>query len=94
MQNIKPIQNGKNEWNLDELNEWRLDLNFGADDLNVEDDEGEPLEVVEDDFDEEKDEIHVVCKKGDVWQLGEHRLMCGDSVDLEQVKTLMGGGEC
>ena len=46
----------------------------------------------EDDFDEETDHIAVVCKPGDVWQLGDHRLMCGDSIDLEQVKTLMGGG--
>lgn len=48
--------------------------------------------ATEDDFDETQDEIHVLCAKGDVWQLGDHRLMCGDSVDLEQVKTLMGGG--
>ena len=46
----------------------------------------------EDDFDESQDEIHVLCAKGDIWQLGDHRLMCGDSIDLEQVKTLMGGG--
>lgn len=48
--------------------------------------------ATEDDFDETQDEIHVLCAKGDIWQLGDHRLMCGDSVDLEQVKTLMGGG--
>ena len=35
--------------------------------------------------------ILVRCKPGDVWQLGDHRLMCGDSIDLQQVKTLMGG---
>jgi len=46
----------------------------------------------EDEFDEEKDEIHIRCKKGDIWQLGDHRLMCGDSTDLETVKSLMGGG--
>ena len=46
----------------------------------------------EDDFDENKDGILVRCKPGDVWALGEHRLMCGDSIDLQQVKTLMGGG--
>ena len=45
----------------------------------------------EDDFDENSDEIHVRCKPGDIWELGEHRLMCGDSVDLQQVKALMGG---
>ena len=49
--------------------------------------------VQEDEFDEDKDEIHVLCQKGDIWQLGNHRLMCGDSIDLEQVKTLMGGGK-
>lgn len=48
-------------------------------------------EAHEDDFDEESDEIHVRCKKGDIWQLGEHRLMCGDSTDLDTVKSLMGG---
>ena len=46
----------------------------------------------EDDFDEDKDEIHVLCAKGDIWQLGEHRLMCGDSVQLADVQQLMGGG--
>jgi hypothetical protein len=50
-----------------------------------------PKEVHEDDFDESKDHIEVRCKRGDVWQLGEHRLMCGDSVSLEDVKKLMGG---
>lgn len=48
-------------------------------------------EVEEDDFDETKDHIEVRCKRGDVWQLGDHRLMCGDSIDLEDVKRLMGG---
>lgn len=45
----------------------------------------------EDDFDENQEGILVRCKPGDVWQLGDHRLMCGDSTDLETVKSLMGG---
>ena len=45
----------------------------------------------EDDFDEDTDEIHVICAKGDIWQLGDHRLMCGDSVQLADVQRLMGG---
>lgn len=54
-------------------------------------DGGDNLQAQEDDFDENSDEIHVRCKPGDIWELGEHRLMCGDSVDLQQVKALMGG---
>ena len=48
-------------------------------------------ETHEDDFDESKDGILVRCKPGDVWELGEHRLVCGDSTDLETVKKVMGG---
>lgn len=47
--------------------------------------------VREDDFDEGDKGILVRCKPGDIWELGEHRLMCGDSTDLETVKALMGG---
>ena len=43
----------------------------------------------EDDFDEDKTEQR--CKKGDVWQLGNHRLMCGDSTDAKCVEKLMSG---
>jgi site-specific DNA-methyltransferase (adenine-specific) len=43
----------------------------------------------------DKDEIPerapAVCKLGDIWQLGDHRLMCGDSTSLESVEKLMNG---
>jgi len=52
---------------------------------------GEMPQAHEDDFNEDEDAIKVRCKPGDIWQLGEHRLMCGDSTDLETVKKLMGG---
>ena len=32
-----------------------------------------------------------ICKLGDIWQLGNHRLMCGDSTDAECVTRLMDG---
>jgi len=34
----------------------------------------------------------VEVRRGDVWALGDHRLMCGDSTDPDDVATLMGGG--
>ena len=49
-------------------------------------------EVEEDDFvpDLEKEPTYKI-EKGEVWQLGEHRLMCGDSTDKDDVDKLMDG---
>ena len=49
-----------------------------------------PVEVQEDNCDLEPPD-EPVAKLGDVWQLGRHRLMCGDSCNADSVKTLMGG---
>ena len=52
------------------------------------------VEPEEDDFDVDKavEEIkEPICKRGDIWQLGEHRLMCGDATVEEDVKKLMDG---
>lgn len=81
-------------WDFDTLaNEWgNLPLtDWGVPAWETED-QGDQMQVTGDDFDEDKAEIHVRCKPGDIWELGDHRLMCGDSIDLQQVKTLMGGG--
>jgi site-specific DNA-methyltransferase (adenine-specific) len=48
----------------------------------------EKTEVEEDEVPEE---VEPVCKKGEIWLLGDHRLMCGDSTDAEQVAKLMDG---
>lgn len=70
-----------NEWQAAKLNEWGLD---------VPDFPTEQLEAEEDNFEQPDDfDIHVVL--GDLIQIGEHRLLCGDSTDSEQVARLMDG---
>jgi 16S rRNA G966 N2-methylase RsmD len=41
--------------------------------------------------DELPEEVETRCKPGDIWQLGKHRLMCGDSTDPETINLLMDG---
>ena len=53
--------------------------------------QNETEEAQEDDFDEDNEQIEPVTKPGDIWQLGRHRLLCGDSTDPAQIAKLMGG---
>lgn len=50
-----------------------------------------PVEPVEEDDAPEVSETVPRAKKGDIWLLGEHRLMCGDSTVIADVEKLMGG---
>ena len=43
------------------------------------------------DPDEVPEEVETRCKLGDIWQLGNHRLMCGDSTSKKDVEELMNG---
>lgn len=52
--------------------------------------EEEPAEIVEDDTEIELPE-EPRAKRGDIYQLGNHRLMCGDSTMIDDVETLMNG---
>ena len=50
------------------------------------------MEATDIDLDAERDSIETpICKTGDIWLLGEHRLMCGDSTDADAIVRLMDG---
>ena len=85
---------------LGELGEWDMDI--VAEELLALDDMDfdvtltgfelpsvdEQQDVVEDDFSED---VETRCKLGDVWWMGEHRLICGDSTDIFAIEKLMNG---
>ena len=80
------------EWDIDLLGEELdgiLDIDMGdfGFDLSVEEEE---KEAVEDEFEMELPE-EPRAKLGDIYQLGNHRLMCGDSTSITDVEKLMGG---
>lgn len=78
-----------NEWDEAELKDWGLDV-WQPDDEGL--DEDADLEAQEDNYsDEDTDNAPTRCKAGDLWLLGEHRLLCGDSTKSEDVDRLMGG---
>ena len=72
-----------NEWDSVQLAEWGLDV------WENEDDKQPEAGLIEDDKIPEVKESKV--KRGDIWQLGEHRLMCGDSTSSDDVAKLMNG---
>jgi len=71
-----------NEWDTDKLQDWGLDLPL---DVSVQE-----LEAEEDDY-EIPNEINTDIVLGDLFEIGEHRLLCGDSTDSDQVAKLMNG---
>ena len=71
---------------LEALNDMDFDISltgFEMPEIKVED-----SEIIEDDAPEEVD---TRCKIGDLWQMGEHRLICGDSTDITVIDRLMDG---
>lgn len=66
------------------------DFNF---DFGIDTDAEEETEIVEDEAPEVDEENEPITKLGDIWQLGRHRLMCGDSTDKETVELLMNGNK-
>lgn len=70
-----------NEWDADKLIEWGLDL--------------PPMDAIELEAEEDNyempDELQTDIVLGDLFEIGEHRLLCGDSTDSDAVARLMNG---
>ena len=70
-----------------------LDLSDFDFDFGIDTDTEEETEILEDEAPEVDEENEPITKLGDIWQLGRHRLMCGDSTDKETVELLMNGNK-
>ena len=84
------------KWDADDLQNWGLDTwgepatDEGAtNETSTDGESATPETTEEDNFDEETEKIKQRTKAGDIWILGDNRLMCGDSTKTEDVARLL-----
>lgn len=70
-----------NEWDVDELDGWGLDVDYSKTE--------QEKEGLTDEDETPEPEENPKAKRGDVWILGDHTLMCGDSTDEKDIQTLL-----
>ena len=75
-----------NEWDSVQLTEWGVDAWPNQDDIKV-----EPIAGLTDEDAVPDVPDDPVTVEGDVWLLGNHRLLCGDATKKEDVERLMDG---
>lgn len=75
-----------NNWDLDKLNDWGLDLpDLGNDLINE-------VEAIEDHY-QEPDDIQIHIKLNDIIEIGKHKLYCGSSTNEKNWEKLLNGKE-
>ena len=90
------------DWDEDKLTELLAELKFfdDVDELLTGFDEDELDQLIADleepeegltDDDAIPEEVEAICKEGQLWQLGDHRLLCGDATNAEKVNKLLDG---
>ena len=94
---LRIVDNKSNEspWDFDFLADELADLDLSDFDFDfgIDTDAEEETEIVEDEAPEVDEENEPITKLGDIWQLGRHRLVCGDSTDKATVELLMNGNK-
>ena len=90
---LRLVDNKSNEsdWDFALLAEELQGIDLSAFDFDWGLPENSTEEVVEDEAPEADEDAEPIAKLGDIWQLGRHRLMCGDSTDKATVELLMDG---
>ena len=82
----------ESEWDFDLLKDDILDLDFSDFDIDWGIEDNDVITGIEEDEAPEVDKVNPpITQPGDIWQLGKHRLMCGDSTDAGTVALLMDG---
>jgi len=89
------LNKNQGEWDMDMLQSFDMDvlLDVGFDDTDLSSIWDDALPTEDDNFDEEKELEKIKkpkTKSGDVFQLGKHRLICGDATDPAVIKKLVG----
>lgn len=80
------------EWDIDLLTSEIKDITeIDMSEFGFDIEELDPVEIEEDEFNEELPE-EPITQLGDIWQLGNHRLICGDSTDPNTLCKLLRGG--
>lgn len=84
-------KSNESEWDFDLLADELPGLDLSAFDFDWGLPEDQTEEVIEDEAPEVDEDAEPIAKLGDIWQLGRHRLMCGDSTSAEDVNKLVDG---
>lgn len=91
---LRLVDNKSNEsdWDMDLLGEElaELDLDGFDFDWGIDFGDGEKA-IIEDEIPEVDEDTPPTAKPGDIWRLGRHKLMCGDSTSKDNVQKLVGG---
>lgn len=94
---LRIVDNKTNEspWDFDLLSAElpEIDLSDFEFDFGIEDEE-EETEIVEDEAPKVDEDAEPISKLGDIWKLGRHRLMCGNSLAQTDIDNLLGGAKC
>jgi DNA modification methylase len=94
---LRIVDNKTNEspWDIDLLAEELQDLDLSMFDFawDLMEETAEATEIIEDEAPEVDKTNDPISKFGQIWKLGRHRLMCGDSTSEENVKALLGGAK-